>query len=135
MLDDPKYSSLEACLKNSTELIHIIQDRIKLKSSAEWLSEFQKLDIPCNLLTSFRDVEYNEQAWANDMIERFQTPNGKQCIFPCNPIRMCSQEVFRSTPGPMLGEHTEDILKEMGYSDSAIAELLSSGAAVQYQGR
>jgi crotonobetainyl-CoA:carnitine CoA-transferase CaiB-like acyl-CoA transferase len=35
----------------------------------------------------------------------------------------------------MLGEHTEDILKEMGYSDSAIAELLSSGAAVQYQGR
>ena len=94
------------------------------KPSDEWLAIFKEADIVCEKLNHFRDVENDEQAWANEYLEYVALLNGEKALMPRPPIRMESQPPIHSSRGPALGEHTEEILESLGYTGEQIQSLI-----------
>ena len=69
------------------------------------------------------------RAWANGNLENYTFRNGQQCVIPCSPLRFESQMGNETKPGPLPGEHTCEILKELEYTDQVYLLLLEMESA------
>ncbi|MEG1190836.1 MAG: CoA transferase, partial [Oscillospiraceae bacterium] len=65
----------------------------------------------------------DEQALANDFLREIQTPGGTKVTIPNSPITFDSQGKSEWKTYPLLGEHSAEILKKLGYTDEQIAGM------------
>ena len=113
LINDPKFKDQPSARKNMKELLHKFEAILATKTCEEWLALMKPRDIVCCRLPHYRDVATDQQAWANGNLEEFTLGNGDTCVLPCPPVRFGSAGVSRSVPGPLLGEHTEEILNSL----------------------
>jgi len=102
------------------------------KTSAEWMELFKANNIVCGVLSHFKDVEHSPQVWANDYMEHVTFRNGAEVAIPCPPIRMRSQEIYRTTLSSFPGEDTDSILREHRFLEEEIREMKVSGAVKSF---
>ena len=98
------------------------------KTSTEWLQIFRELDVVCGRLNHFADVLEDEQAWANEYIQKYECTNGAERILPTCPVRLGSQGAIKLGKPMLYGEHNETVLKSLGYSDEQIKQMIEKGA-------
>ena len=111
----------------SAEIIPLIEASIATKTSQEWMQLLKEADIVCGLGNHFSDATKSEQAWANEYLQEHTCRNGSVCIVPTSPYRLDSCGVAPSRLAPLPGEHSQEVLKEYGYSAEKIAQLYSDG--------
>ena len=75
----------------------------------------------------------DEQGWANGYLSKLTLQNGSELVVPNVPVKFSSDEMRPVELGPELGEHTESIMKDLGYSDEDIEKMEMSGAVVNYE--
>jgi crotonobetainyl-CoA:carnitine CoA-transferase CaiB-like acyl-CoA transferase len=125
---DPRFNSMEARGKNKTELIRVLDEKFASKSREEWLDQLRKAGCICTPVQSLTEVTQDPQVLANKYVIDVDHPEWgrtRQVGFPWD---------FSGTPAewrkqaPKLGEHTEEILLELGYNKEYIGQLKTSGA-------
>ena len=101
------------------------------KTSKEWDEILTKYDIVHDTLAHYGDFAKREQAFVNDYAFNYTYPNGHQTtlIRPSMASRKMGTPEF--VPGPMTGEHTEEVMAELGYTPDEIDEMEECGAIVQ----
>ena len=93
-----------------------------------WMQMLKANDMPCEAAYEPLDIYEDEQAWANDVLTKIPYPSGGK-IMPTNPVGFASLGKPDYVIGGMQGAHTVEIMKQLGYSDEQIGEIIASGAA------
>lgn len=102
------------------------------KTAAEWCKLLKEADIVHDRLAHFKDMEKSEQAWANEFIHEITCPNGNKSVVVRPSMRSEKMGIPEWKRGPMIGEHTREVLAELGYSEEAIQDFLSRHVAEQH---
>ena len=110
----------DTMFKNRDELFEIISARTKLEDSATLLERLQAHDFWCSRVNNYADVEKDPQVLHNQIIKEIDHPRaGKIRVVGCPVYMSETPPEIRSAP-PLLGQHTEEVLMEIGYSKEQI---------------
>ena len=128
MGDDPEYATPNARLTRLNEVFDAIESWTMTKTKFEVMQICNPLDIPVGPILSMKEISEEESLRETGTIVEVDHPKrGKYLSVGC-PVKLSASpaKVERS---PLLGEHTEEILKgELGYTDQELDEILNSGA-------
>lgn len=127
---DERYATNGARVRNRADIVPIIRDILKKKPSSHWLEGLEKRSVSCGPINRLDEVFANEQVQARGMQIQMPHPaTGERPIdLISSPIRMSeTPATYRLSP-PLLGQHTDEVLREIGeFSDAEIADLRADG--------
>jgi formyl-CoA transferase len=121
-ITDPDYATPAARLPRLTEIFETVERWTMTKTKFEAMAEFNQHDIPCGPILSMEELAAEPSLRASGTIVEVDHPTRGKYLSVGNPIKMSDSptEVKRS---PLLGEHTEEILSELGFSAEQIKAL------------
>lgn len=108
------------------EFIEILEQAIATRTAAEWSEIFTVNDVPHSVCQVWEEVLEDQQAWAVGAFESMDYPTGKRTMVR-PPVKVESAGVMPYQRGPLLGEHSKEILKELGYTDEQLEDLHAKG--------
>lgn len=128
--DDPEFLkwTKKDQFKKREEINKKIALHLKQKVTEYWFEVFDEIGIWYSPINSYEDVVQNEQVKWNKSIMSFEHPKAGEVQLLTHPIRYDGEVPPIKRIPPELGEHTEEILKGLGYTDEQIQELEDSGA-------
>jgi crotonobetainyl-CoA:carnitine CoA-transferase CaiB-like acyl-CoA transferase len=113
--------------QHRAELIPLLQAILQTKPAEEWLGALQAQEIPCGPINSAEEALNDPQARARGVIVEIEHPLIGVARSVGNPIHLGATGVSYRRHPPMLGEHTEEVLRELGQSEAQIAHLRAEG--------
>ena len=122
---DPKYSTSEAYYKNKAELTRIFDGVFAQHPVDYWDKILEEHHLPLAVLRHFKDVPNDPQAIANHYVHNYEYSDGTKTVFVNGPVHFASvdpEQFSYKISGP-IGQDTEEVLKELGYSDEKIAAM------------
>jgi formyl-CoA transferase len=127
LLDDPRFATTESRRAHATELAALLDPIFAGHTWPEWKRRLRKHEITFGLLGALRDVPGDEQAIANGSIVPSKVDEMPRTITA--PIRLSfAPAPSDAGPGPGSGEHTDALLRELGYGAAEIERLRTDRA-------
>ena len=113
------------------EIFAKTRERLKTKTSAEWLALMREADIWCGPVYGYADLVEDEQIKHNGTFVEYDHPTEGRVKTPGFPIKFSKTPSTVDRGAPVAGQDTRDVLREAGYDDAAIDKLLGDGAVAQ----
>jgi crotonobetainyl-CoA:carnitine CoA-transferase CaiB-like acyl-CoA transferase len=120
---DPRFNTLNARALNCEELIRIIDEIFATKTMAEWDKRLREHHCMYSRVQTPLEVTTDPQALANGFFAEIDNPNGGKMTLVTTPVRFFQDPASVRTPAPEVGQHTEEILLDMGYTWDDIARF------------
>ena len=132
LADDPLFADNATRVKNRKVVIPRLEEIFRTRTAADWLKRLRNAGVPAAPVNNV-DAAFAEPPVAErEMIVEYDHPQVGKVRLPGNPIKMDGMGETISNPAPMLGEHTDAILKSLLHlSAQEIATLRESGAVGQ----
>ena len=125
---DPRFAMREFRLENNEELIAIFDTVFRTKTRDEWAALFDEHSIVwTHIPMSFEEVTKDPQVLANKHIVDFEHPELGTVKTLTTPIRLNKEAPPIKSLGPEIGQHTEEVLLELGYTWEDIGDLMEKG--------
>ena len=124
------FRSMAARSRNIDDVYRLAGEQLTSRTTAEWISLFDELEIPAGPVNSLEQVLQDAHLQALGFFRHMQHPTEGEVIMPDVPVR------FAETPGeidrlpPRLGEHGREILREIGMRPEEIDALAADGGVV-----
>lgn len=129
LIDDERFKTNPLRNQNYDELRPLIAKEMVKKTTEEWLELLEKAGVPNGPINTIDKVLQDPQVLAREMIVEVEHPAAGKLKVPGVPIKFSDTPGSIRIPAPLLGQHTEEILKEMlGYDDEKIKSLRDSNA-------
>lgn len=124
--NDPKFNTIPARSKHAKELVGIMDKRFATKTRDEWVDILQKEGCIFTPIQSPTEVSNDPQAMANNYFIECEHPEHGKTKMVGFPWDFSETPAQYQRPAPGLGEHTTEILEEIGYSKEEIAEYMKT---------
>lgn len=130
MSSDERFNTNDGRVENREELVLLINKHFSIRDLSEWLEIFEDSGLPYGAINDVNEALGHPQAEARDMVEEFDdftsAANGLlKTIAP--PVKFGGMEMKARRKPPLLGEHTDEVLGEMGYREEDLAGLRKEG--------
>jgi len=125
--DDPRFNSRDSRSKNNEELVTLLDGIFKTKTVKEWGKLLDENDVTWAPVQTNEDVAKDPQVLANGYIVEVEDPKHGKVKLLRTPVEFSETPAVVDKPGPELGQHTEEVLQGIGYSQEKIEELRSQG--------
>jgi len=126
--NDDRFSSFNKRMANINFVYATLSELLLSKTTAEWLEVFEAADVPAMPMHSYESVIEDPHLVATGFFETEEHPTEGKLRRMAVPVSFSRTPAQSTRPAPALGEHGPEILAEVGFSESEIAELQSKGA-------
>ena len=123
IVDDPKFRSNADRVKHRTETLHHVQTVIATNTVMHWNAALNEVGIPCSPINTLAQLLEHPHTKANKLIMQYDHAAAGRLNAVGHPVTFVDQERSPGLPPPMLGQHTDDVLRELGLSAADIEAL------------
>ncbi len=109
------------------EITALVRDRLAERTCAEWLELFEPAGIWAGPVNSYEEVVADPQVRHNESLVTYDHPTEGRVTTPGFPYAFSQSPPRVHRGAPLAGEHSEEVLRELGYPASRIEELLAAG--------
>ena len=126
-LEDDRFKTPAGRVKYADARLELAAEVLVSRTSAEWLARLDAEQVPCAPIQTREDLLTDPQVAANQMIVESTHPRAGSMRQPRPAARFEATPAELRTPAPMLGEHTDVVLGEIGLEQSELAALRTAG--------
>ncbi|HUY27844.1 MAG TPA: CaiB/BaiF CoA-transferase family protein [Candidatus Binataceae bacterium] len=122
-IDDPRYADPVSRSRNRAQLNAEIAEVTRTRTSEHWVSVLNEAGVPCGPINTIDQVFADPQVRHLGIAQPVEHPRLGRLELVGQPVRLSRTDSALKTASPEAGQHSEEILRELGYDDRAIAEL------------
>lgn len=128
LVDDPRFRTNPLRCENKEELGEILGAELKRKTTKEWIEIFEKAGLPYAPINNIGEICEDPIIAYRRMLAEVEQPLVGKMRIANSPIRLSETPGHVYQPAPLLGQHTEEVLKGLlGFSQEQIAQLQGEG--------
>jgi crotonobetainyl-CoA:carnitine CoA-transferase CaiB-like acyl-CoA transferase len=128
LLTDPRFTDPAKLMANMTHLTAILDDVFAAQPMAYWYEVFNGVHVTFGAVCGPQEVIDDPQLRANDIVVPLEGAGGKLTSTISSPIQVHGVAKVPARRGPELGEHTDEILRDLGFNAKGIEDLRTGGA-------
>jgi crotonobetainyl-CoA:carnitine CoA-transferase CaiB-like acyl-CoA transferase len=126
-IDDPRFGDNENRIDHLPELARLIEGVMSTATVDEWLERLESEGLACDPIQSLDEVLEDPQVQAREMVVSIDHPSAGRLKMTGVPVKLSATPGRIHSPPPTKGQHTEQILKDLGYDDLEISALHETG--------
>jgi crotonobetainyl-CoA:carnitine CoA-transferase CaiB-like acyl-CoA transferase len=107
--------------------VALVSARLRERPTAEWQERLRAAGVPAAPVADVADVATAEQTRALEFLQPVEHPAIPELRLPALPLSFDRKRATHTSPPPLVGEHTAEILEEIGYSAAEVAALAADG--------
>lgn len=129
LIDDPRFDTGPLRTEHHADLEPLLNDALRQKTTAEWLRDFDAIGLPCGPLNDVAQAAAHPQVKAREMLVEVEHPRIGRFPLPNTPVKLSRTPGGVRGASPDLGQHTDDILRDLlALLDAELARLRDAGA-------
>ena len=126
---DPRFASIGVRTQHINDLYGMVAQAMATASTDEWMVRLNRADIPCMPMHTVESLLQDPHLWAVGMLQQVEHPTEGAMLEIGVPVSFsATPNLSQQRPGPQLGQHSAEVLREAGLSPQAIDALQQSGA-------
>jgi crotonobetainyl-CoA:carnitine CoA-transferase CaiB-like acyl-CoA transferase len=127
LAQDPRCASMRSRAEHAGELVPIVRDALAQKSALEWEEIFGER-VPCAAVRTIEDMFEHPQVTAEGLVATLDHPVVGRYRTMTKPIKLSDTPGPEPAAAPIMGQHTDEVLAEFGFTEGQIAALRDRGA-------
>ena len=127
LVDDPRFATNPDRVVHRAELIPLIEAALAARGSSEWARELARTGVPAGAINTVDRALAHPQVAARHMVVTAEHPTAGTLRMTGSPIRSAHHTATVRLPPPLLGEHTSEVLADLGYSAEEVGALREAG--------
>lgn len=132
LAEDERFKNAALISRNRAQLIPLLEQAFSQFDYDEIAARLRERDIVFDRMRHYRELAADPQAVANGFVKEHIYENGHSFMMAMLPVHMRNMDETGIGRGPQMGEHTDEILKQYGYSEEAILRLKEAKAVKQH---
>jgi CoA:oxalate CoA-transferase len=129
-LNDARFVSYVLRKQNEPDLLAVVTPAIRARSAGDLEALLMQAGVPCSLVNDYQDVFNNPHIKARNVLQEIEHPVMGKMSAVRNPVLFDADSPTIRLPAPLLGQHSAEILRELGHSDTAIAAFAQAGVVM-----
>ncbi|HEU4925390.1 MAG TPA: CaiB/BaiF CoA-transferase family protein [Burkholderiales bacterium] len=128
LADDSRFASNGKRVENRVELTRLLNEVFLKRPTKEWIARLEAAGVPCGPINDLSQVFSEPQALARELRMELPHPSAGKVSLVRSPMRFSETPVEHGVPPPTLGQHTDEVLRDVLKKDASdIARLRSEG--------